>query len=63
MIYKNNKKVKKYTLNWSREARKESITMFLTMNTKTLGFYYAQEFNNDNFIDNRIVEGLDFISI
>lgn len=37
--------------------------MFLTMNTKTLGFYYVQEFNNDNFIDNRIVEGLDFISI
>ena len=27
MIYKNNKKVKKYTLNWSREARKEYVGM------------------------------------
>ena len=40
MIYKNNKKVKKYTLNWSREARKEYV-----------GMLYAKHYNYNYIVE------------
>ena len=47
MIYKNNKKVKKYTLNWSREARKEYVGM-LYVNSNSY-IYLSIEFSKVNF--------------
>ena len=47
MIYKNNKKVKKYTLNWSREARKEYVGM-LYVNSNSY-IYLSIKFSKVNF--------------
>ena len=45
----------KRTLNWSREARKESVSMFVI---GKLHIKAKIEFNKDNYIDNRIVRRL-----
>ena len=47
MIYKNNKKVKKYTLNWSREARKEYVGMLYVNSNSYIDL--SKEFSKVNF--------------
>ena len=47
MIYKNNKKVKKYTLNWSREARKEYVGMLYVNSNSYIDL--SKKFSKVNF--------------
>lgn len=50
MIYKNNKKVKKYTLNWSREARKEYVGMlYVNLNNNSYIVKLSKEFSKNDF--------------
>lgn len=51
MIYKNNKKVKKYTLNWSREARKEYVGMLYVNSNSYIDL--SKEFSKVNFKYNK----------
>ena len=51
MIYKNNKKVKKYTLNWSREARKEYVGMLYVNSNSYIDL--SKEFSKVDFKYNK----------
>ena len=51
MIDKNNKKVKKYTLNWSREARKEYVGMLYVNSNSYIDL--SKEFSKVNFKYNK----------